>query len=65
MTKDSEIINQARMTMEFLEKLAKLTIEYRTEITLGSLVGALEIVKDRLLMESHIAFGEEMKKGKE
>lgn len=66
MDKSSEALNERRLGVEFIEKLAALIIEYRTEIPVGHIVGALETSKFRLLVEANEAAMEEyqrIKKG--
>lgn len=53
LTKEQEMINEQALTHEFLGKLASLVNEYRTQIPMGPLCGALEIVKMRLFYEGN------------
>lgn len=47
---------------EFLEKISRLIIEYRTEINCGAMLGILETVKLRLFHEGVKLVDKEMKK---
>lgn len=55
MTPQERLEYEKKITVEFLEKLARLVCEYRTEIPMGPLLGAIEVVKMRLFHEANEA----------
>lgn len=61
MTPDSERENEHNAEAEFLTKLARLVSEYRTEMPMGHMVGAFEIIKGRLYYEANQDLKEEDK----
>lgn len=52
-TTEQKLIEEKERTREFLEKLGRLVCEYRTEIPLGPLLGAMDIIKLRLFYDAN------------
>ena len=53
MTNEAQAANDKKDCEEFLAKLAALVSEYRYKLPTGHIVGALEIVKHRTLLEAN------------
>jgi len=58
LTKEAQLELEQQLTQEFLSKLAGLVNEYRTQIPVGHIFGAIEIVKMRLFHEANKQFKE-------
>lgn len=62
--KEGQLANDRKMEEEFIRKLSLLVAEYRSDVHLGKIVGALEIVKMRLFHEASEATDEEFREKK-
>jgi hypothetical protein len=53
LSKEAEALNEQKAAMDFLAEMAVVVSKYRTELPLGPLMGALEVVKLRLWHDAH------------
>jgi hypothetical protein len=58
-------VEERKKCQEFMTKLSRLVIEYRTEVGTGLLIGGLEVVKLRLYHEANALTEEAMNKEKD
>jgi hypothetical protein len=54
-------VEERKKCQEFMTKLSRLVIEYRTEVGTGLLIGGLEVVKLRLYHEANALTEKAMK----
>ena len=52
LSKEAQAINENKAAVDFLEEMAVVVSKYRTELPLGPLMGALEVIKFRLWFEA-------------
>jgi predicted DNA-binding protein with PD1-like motif len=56
-----DIAEERKKSMEFIDELGNLVNKYRTEVSSGHLIGAMEVVKLRVFTEADEKFRKQTK----